>query len=65
MSLTLGNSLSLSSAKMCLNCETISDARGETCPACAARANWLPIGRLLGSLEELKREQDKAKGIAA
>ena len=57
--------LPLSNAKLCMNCEQISDARGETCPACAARANWLPIGRLLGSLAEEEREPEKVKGVAA
>jgi hypothetical protein len=55
--------ISLSNAGLCLNCETISDARTEYCPRCAAIANWLPLGRLLGSTE--KKQEVKTKGAAA
>lgn len=49
MSLAWPNCMPLASAKLCSNCDYISDARGETCPACGAFANWLPLARLLAA----------------
>ena len=54
----------LAQAKLCANCEGISDAKGETCPACGAFANWLSIARLLASPQE-KAQIVRAKGVAA
>jgi RNA polymerase subunit RPABC4/transcription elongation factor Spt4 len=68
MSVTWGsmNSVSLSRARLCSNCEQISDARGETCPACGAFANWLSLANLLGaSREKTEIEAIRVKGAAA
>jgi len=40
----------LADAKLCLNCEYISNATKETCPQCAAPANWLILANILGTL---------------
>jgi RNA polymerase subunit RPABC4/transcription elongation factor Spt4 len=44
--------IALAKAKLCSNCEGISDATGERCPACGSVANWLTLASLLGSVKE-------------
>lgn len=40
-------SIPLASAKLCVNCECISNATTETCPQCGSYANWLEVKRVL------------------
>jgi hypothetical protein len=42
--------ITLAAAKLCMNCEFISDAKHELCPKCGCFANWLPLGKLLEPL---------------
>jgi RNA polymerase subunit RPABC4/transcription elongation factor Spt4 len=66
MSLTWGaSSLDLSRAKLCMNCETISDATGERCPKCAAIANWLTLSTVLSEDRDRQESDRLARAVIA
>lgn len=45
--------VALAKAKLCMNCEYISDATKETCPHCGEFANWLSVSNALSGKREV------------
>lgn len=50
----------LSRASLCANCHTVSNAVGETCPACAAVGCLMNLARVLDREQPSEREITRA-----
>lgn len=57
--------LPLSEAMLCVDCETITDASGEVCPACDGRGGLVSLSRWLGgSVGPVERRTGQVSAVS-